>query len=116
VSRNACCCFRRFDGAIEPMTLGNMRELDVRSLFVSCWNCHHQAVLSADHWPGDVAVPPFGPRMVCTECGIVVAAVRPNCKQQPPRETLTGPVAKLGAKGGPRPLGEGWGVGVPSSF
>jgi hypothetical protein len=26
------------------MTLGNMRELGVRSLFVSCWQCHHQAV------------------------------------------------------------------------
>jgi hypothetical protein len=34
----------RFDQPIEPMTLGNMRELGVRSLFVSCWNCHHQAV------------------------------------------------------------------------
>jgi hypothetical protein len=59
-----------FDQPIEPMTLGNMRELGVRSLFVSCWNCHHQAVLSADRWPGDVAVPTFGPRMVCIGCGI----------------------------------------------
>jgi hypothetical protein len=42
------------------MTLGNMRELGVRSLFVSCWNCHHQAVLCADRWPDDVAVPTFG--------------------------------------------------------
>jgi hypothetical protein len=41
----------RFDQPIEPMTLGNMRELGVRSLFVSCWQCHHQAVLSADRWP-----------------------------------------------------------------
>jgi hypothetical protein len=30
------------------MTLGNMRELGVRSLFVSCWQCHRQAVLTAD--------------------------------------------------------------------
>jgi hypothetical protein len=29
------------------MTLGNMRELGVRSLDVSCWLCHHQAVLNA---------------------------------------------------------------------
>jgi hypothetical protein len=29
----------RFDQPIEPMTLGNMRELGVRSLDVSCWNC-----------------------------------------------------------------------------
>jgi hypothetical protein len=38
----------RFDQPIEPMTLGNMRELGVRSLDVSCWNYQHQAVLSAD--------------------------------------------------------------------
>ncbi len=57
----------RFDQPIEPMTLGNMRELGVRSLDVSCWNCHHQAVLSADRWPDGVAVPTFGPRMVCTK-------------------------------------------------
>ena len=41
----------RFDQPIEPMTLGNMRELGVRSLFVSCWQCHRQAVLSADDTP-----------------------------------------------------------------
>jgi hypothetical protein len=38
----------RFNEIIEPITLGNMRELGVRSLDVSCWNCHHQVVLSAD--------------------------------------------------------------------
>jgi hypothetical protein len=30
----------RFDQPIEPMTLGHMRELDVRSLDASRWNCH----------------------------------------------------------------------------
>ena len=30
------------------MTLGNMRSNRVRSLAVSCWQCHHGAVLSAD--------------------------------------------------------------------
>jgi hypothetical protein len=64
----------RFDQPIEAMTLGNMRELGVRSLDVSCWNCHHEAVLLADGWPGDVALPTFGPRMVCTlVCGIIGA-------------------------------------------
>ena len=60
----------RFDQPIEPITPGNMRQLGVRSLDASCWNCDHQAVLSADRWPDDVAVPTFGPRMVCTGCGI----------------------------------------------
>jgi hypothetical protein len=36
------------DHPIEPMTLGDMRGLDVQSLDVSCLNCPHQAVLSAD--------------------------------------------------------------------
>jgi hypothetical protein len=80
----------RFDYPIEPTTLGNMRKLGVRSLDVSCWNCHHQAVPSADRWPDDVAVPTFGPRMICTRCGIVGADGRPNWKKQPPRETPTG--------------------------
>jgi hypothetical protein len=62
---------------IEPMTVGNMRENGVRSLFVSCWNCHHRAVLSADHWPDDIPVPAFGPRMVCTARGIIGADARP---------------------------------------
>jgi hypothetical protein len=43
---------RRFE-PIEPMTLANMRALGVRSLDVSCWNCHDQAVQSADRWPDD---------------------------------------------------------------
>jgi hypothetical protein len=72
------------------MTLGNMRELGVRAYFVSCWNCHHEAVLVADRWPGDVAVPTFGPRMVCTGCGIVGADARRRWSEQPPRESLTG--------------------------
>jgi hypothetical protein len=76
------------DQPLKPMTLGNMRALGVRSLFVSCWNC--QAVLSAEPWPDDVAVPTFGPRMACTGCGIVGADARPNWKEQPQRESLTG--------------------------
>jgi hypothetical protein len=45
----------------------------VRSLAVSCWQCHHEAVLSAGRWPDDVPLPSFGPRMVCTRCGIIVS-------------------------------------------
>jgi hypothetical protein len=43
-------------------------------------------------WTGDelVPVPSFGPRMVCTRCCIIGADARPNWKEQPPRETLTG--------------------------
>jgi hypothetical protein len=75
---------------IDPMTLGNMRANGVRSLAVSCWVCHHRAILSADPWPDHVPVPTFGPRMVCTRCGIIGADAWPNWQEQPPRETLTG--------------------------
>jgi hypothetical protein len=37
---------RRVRYEIEPMTLGNMRELGVRSLDVSCWLCHHSAPIA----------------------------------------------------------------------
>ena len=38
------------------MTLGNMRELGVRSLAVTCELCHHEAVLPADDWPDAMLV------------------------------------------------------------
>jgi hypothetical protein len=75
------------------MTLDNMRANGVRSLDVCCWLCHHRATLSADPWSDDVPVPSFGPRMVCTRCGIIGADARPNWQEQPagPAGTLTGP-------------------------
>ena len=55
-----------------------MRSLGVRSLAVSCMLCHHGAVLSVEPWPDHIPVPTFGPRMVCTRCGILGADARPN--------------------------------------
>jgi hypothetical protein len=72
------------------MTLGNMRANGVRSIAVSCLQCHHEAVLSADRWPDHMAVPTLGRRMACTRCGIIGADARPNWREQPARETLTG--------------------------
>jgi hypothetical protein len=62
----------------------------LRSLDVCCWQCHHRAILSADPWPDHVPVPAFGPRMVGTRCGIIGADARPNWREQPARESLTG--------------------------
>ena len=59
-------------------------------LDVSCWICHHAAVLDVDSYADDVPVPWFGPRMVCTRCGIVGADARPNWIDRPKRETLVG--------------------------
>jgi hypothetical protein len=57
---------------------GNMRSLGVRSLFVTCELCHHEAVLSAERWGDAMLVREFRPRMVCTRCGMVGADARPN--------------------------------------
>jgi hypothetical protein len=81
---------KRVNDPIEPMTLGNMRANGVRSLDVCCWACHHRAIMSADPWPDGVPVPTFGPRMVCTRCGIIGADARPHWQEQPQRESLTG--------------------------
>jgi hypothetical protein len=77
----------RFNEPIQPMTLGNMRANGVYALAVSCHLCRHEAVISAAPWPDDVPVPTFGPRMVCTRCGIVGADARPNWREQPARES-----------------------------
>jgi hypothetical protein len=63
---------RRISEPIEPMTLGNMRANSVRALDVSCWQ-----------WPDEVPVPTFGPRMVCTRCGIIGADARANWQEHP---------------------------------
>ena len=46
-----------------PMTLGNMRELGVRRLLVSCLNpeCLHGGLLDVSAWPAETAVPSFIP-------------------------------------------------------
>jgi hypothetical protein len=68
----------RFTDPIEPMDLANMRQNGVRSLAVQCRQCLHEAILNVDHLPGDVPVPSFGRKMVCTKCGTIGADVRPN--------------------------------------
>jgi hypothetical protein len=49
----------------EPTDLANMRQNGVRSLDVICHGVRE-----------------LGPRMVCTECGMVGADVRPNWKER----------------------------------
>jgi hypothetical protein len=49
--------------------------------------------------PDDVLLPSFGPRMVCTGCGMIGADVRPNWKERPERpERPTGSAVALMAK------------------
>jgi hypothetical protein len=81
---------------IEPMTLGSMRRLGARSLAVSCRTCHHETVINADHWPGQMRVPSFWSRMVCGNCGTLGADARPATTP------LARPASDL-AIGAPRP-------------
>jgi hypothetical protein len=65
------------------MTLANMRAQGVRSLWVVCELCHHEAVLNVDGYGDAVPVPAFGPRMICTRCGIIGAHARPELAGAP---------------------------------
>jgi hypothetical protein len=62
---------------VAPMTLGNMRANGVRSLSVHCLACHRSEHVRVDAFDDDVPVPSFGPRMVCTGCGMIGADARP---------------------------------------
>ena len=72
------------------MMLAYMRAQGVRSLSVTCELCHHEAVINVDAYAEAVPVPAFGPRMVCTSCGIIGAFARPNWQERPQPESLTG--------------------------
>jgi hypothetical protein len=47
-------------------------------------------IINVDHLAGDLSVPSFRPRMVCTKCGMIGTDVRPNWRERPERESLTG--------------------------
>jgi hypothetical protein len=72
---------RSVEDKIEPMDLANVRQSGVRSLLVMCFGCRHEVILNVDQYPGDPLVREFGPRMVCTKCGMVGADVRPNLER-----------------------------------
>jgi hypothetical protein len=46
-------------------------------------------------WSDDVPVPTFGPRMVCTHCGVIGADARPNWREQPARLSGAGTVTGI---------------------
>jgi hypothetical protein len=78
------------------MTLGNMRELGVKRLIASCLNdaCRHQGLVDVSNYPADTEVPWFRSRVKCSKCGGRgnKIGVRPNWKEQPPGDSLSGRV------------------------
>jgi hypothetical protein len=77
----------------QPMTLGNMRELGVQHLIASCLDdaCRHVALIDVSASPAETEVPSFRPRVKCGSRGNKID-VRPNWKEQPPGDSLTGKV------------------------
>jgi hypothetical protein len=72
------------------MTLSNMRANGVRSLFVYCTACHHEAIMNVDSYDAALAVPSFAARMVCTVCGAIGADVRPHWNERKLTGAFTG--------------------------
>jgi hypothetical protein len=72
----------RFSEPIRPMALGDMRANGIHSLAVSCRKCWHEVVIDAAPWPDETPLPSLGPGMVCTNCGVAGADVRPNREQR----------------------------------
>ena len=76
------------------MTLANMRGLGVQRLLASCLNdaCRHQALIDVSSYDGDTPVPWFTSKVVCNKCGARGRKidVRPNWKEQPSQQILTG--------------------------
>ena len=72
------------------MTLGNMRAMGVQRLIAYCHTT--PALIDVSSYPADTEVPSFRPRVVCAKCGSRgnKIDVRPNWKEQPPSESLTG--------------------------
>jgi hypothetical protein len=63
-----------------PVTLGHIRGHGCRNVLVYCGSlhCNHSATLNADWLPDDTLVRSLCRRMVCTQCGLIGADVRPD--------------------------------------
>jgi hypothetical protein len=76
------------------MTLGNMRELGVERLIAFCLNeaCRHTALIDVWSYPAKTEIPYFRSHVVCAKGGSRgnKIDVRPNWKEQPPSDSLTG--------------------------
>jgi hypothetical protein len=74
------------------MTLGNMRALRVQRLIASYLNkaCRHMALIDVSIYPAETEVPWLARKARCGKCGGKRVDVRPNWKEQPPSQSLTG--------------------------
>jgi hypothetical protein len=82
----------RINEPIEPMTLGNMRANGVRSLAVSCHLCHTKpsSARPRGRMTCRCRCPCSGRAWSAAPGAGVGADARPNWREQPPRESLSG--------------------------
>jgi hypothetical protein len=67
----------------QPVTLGGMRVLGVRSVYVTCSACGYASTVNVDDWEDDVFITSFGPYVKCAKCGHLGAVVRPDWTELP---------------------------------
>jgi hypothetical protein len=61
-------------------------------LIALCLNnsCRHQPLINVSSYPAETEVPSFQRRAKCSNCDGKRVDVRPNWKERPPSESLTG--------------------------
>ena len=76
--------------ASRAMTLGEMRELGIRHLWLSCLNraCQHDALVDMSSYPAGVEILSLRHRMKCEKCGSRNVDVRPYWNERSPRPRL----------------------------
>jgi ribosomal protein L37E len=62
----------------QPVTLGGMRALGVRSVYATCSACGYASTVNVDDWQDDVLIESFGPHVKCAKCGHLGGNVRPD--------------------------------------
>jgi hypothetical protein len=72
------------------MTLANVSHNGVRSLAVRCEVCHHKAIRNVDAYADEVTVPSHRSEDGLRALRDIGAEVRPNWKEPPEQESLTG--------------------------
>ena len=81
---------RRQPPAAPPRGVYRLQDHRRRCAAQGGAHCHHAAWLNVGSYADAATLPSFGPRMVCTACGIIGAEARPNWREQAERPSLTG--------------------------
>ena len=62
----------------DPRTVGDMRALGLRSVYVTCAACGSAGTVNVDDYEDDLMVTSLGPHARCAKCGHLGGVVRPD--------------------------------------